>query len=111
MGRPVIKAATDAPQKKFPTGTGRFDTRVYKVFEAFQSLEDQVFRLDANLSASAYKHSTAHVLHLLGLIAAPETHPACPDLRGPDVRGRGALGPEIREQLGAPLLDPERPQG
>ena len=93
-GAPLICAAKDlwlhddAPQKKFPTGTGRFDTRVYKVFEALQSLEDQVFRLDARMSAAAYKHSTAHVLHALGLIAAPEAHPACPDLRGADEAAR-----------------------
>ena len=95
-GAPLICAAKDmwltddSPLKKFPTGTGRFDTRVYKVFEAFQSLEDQVFRLDANMSASAYKHSTAHVLHNLGIIAAPEAHPACKDLRGADEASRMA---------------------
>ena len=95
-GAPLICAAKDmwlnddSPKKKFPTGTGRFDTRVYKVFEAFQSLEDQVFRLDANMSASAYKHSTAHVLHNLGIIAAPEAHPACKDLRGADEASRMA---------------------
>jgi hypothetical protein len=89
-GAPLICAAKDmwlydgAPQKKFACGAGRFDTRVYKLFEAFQSLEDQVFRLDANMSASAYKHSTAHVLHQLGIIAAAEAHPACRDLRGED---------------------------
>jgi hypothetical protein len=77
-----------ASAKKFRTGTGRFDTRVYKLFEAFQSLEDQVFRLDARLSASAYKHSTAHVLHLLGLITASEAHPACRDLRDADEAAR-----------------------
>jgi hypothetical protein len=70
--------------KKFKTGTGRFDTRVYKLFEAFQSFEDLVFRLDERMSASPYKHSTAHVLHQLGLIDAPEAHPACKDLRGTD---------------------------
>ena len=91
---PLICAAKDmwlfdgAHHKKFPTGTGRFDTRIYKLFEAFQSLEDQVFRLDARLSASAYKHSTAHVLHLLGLITSPEAHPACRDLRGADEAAR-----------------------
>jgi hypothetical protein len=91
---PLICAAKDmwlndgSPHKKFPTGAGRFDTRVYKVFEAFQSLEDQVFRLDANMSAAAYKHSTAHVLHNLGIIAAPEAHPACKDLRGADEASR-----------------------
>lgn len=91
---PLICAAKDmwlnddSPQKKFPTGTGRFDTRVYKLFEAFQSLEDQVFRLDGNMSASAYKHSTAHVLHHLGIIASPEAHPACKDLRGSDEAAR-----------------------
>jgi len=41
------------------------------VFEAFQSLEDQVFRLDGTMSAASFKHSTAHVLHELGLIASP----------------------------------------
>ena len=93
-GAPLICAAKDmwlhdsSPQKKFPTGSGDFDTRVYKVFEAFQSLEDQVFRLDGRLSASAYKHSTAHVLHELGLIASPEAHPACKDLRGDDEAAR-----------------------
>jgi hypothetical protein len=93
-GAPLICAAKDmwlfdsAPAKKFPTGTGRFDTRVYKLFEAFQSLEDQVFRLDSRMSASAYKHSTAHVLHSLNLIQSPEVHPACKDLRGTDEAAR-----------------------
>jgi hypothetical protein len=91
---PLICAAKDmwlnddAPAKRFRTGTGRFDTRVYKLFEAFQSLEDQVFRLDAKGSAAAYKHSTAHVLHQLGVIAAPEAHPNCKDLRGADEADR-----------------------
>jgi len=91
---PLICAAKDmwlndgAPAKKFSTGTGRFDTRAYKLFEAFQSLEDQVFRIDGKMSASAYKHSTAHVLHELGLIASPEAHPACKDLRGADEANR-----------------------
>ena len=76
------------PGKKFPTGTGRFDTRVYKLFEAFQSLEDQVFRLDAKGSAAAYKHSTAHLLHQLGVIASPEPHPSCKDVRGTDEAAR-----------------------
>jgi len=40
------------------------------------------------MSASAYKHSTAHVLHSMGLIASPETHPACQDRRGPDEEAR-----------------------
>ena len=78
----------DAPGKRFPADTGRFDTRVYKLFESIQSLEDQVFRLDGNLSAAAYKHSTAHVLHELDLIASPETHPACQDLCGADEAAR-----------------------
>ena len=80
----------NVPGKVFPTGTGRFDTQVYKLFEAFQSLEDQVFRLDERMSASPYKHSTAHVLHSLGLIAAPEAHPQCKDLRGNDEAARMA---------------------
>jgi hypothetical protein len=89
-GAPLICAAKDmwlddgVAGKAFPTGRGGFDTRVYKVFEAFQSLEDQVFRLDAGGSAAAYKHSTAHVLHQLGLIGSAEAHPDCRDLRGAD---------------------------
>ena len=91
---PLICAAKDmwlqdaSPQKKHPTGTGRFDTRVYKIFEALQSLEDQVFRLDAKMSAAAYKHSTAHILHQLGIIPSPEAHPNCHDLRVPDESAR-----------------------
>lgn len=111
-GAPLICAAKDmwlnddVPGKKFLTGTGRFDTRVYKLFEAFQSLEDQVFRLDARMSASPYKHSTAHVLHTLGLIASPESHPACKDLRGADEASRmeEALrrAKRMAEKLGIP---------
>ena len=120
-GAPLICAAKDmwledqSPAKKFKSGTGRFDTRVYKVFEAFQSLEDQVFRLDGNMSASAYKHSTAHVLHQLGIIASPEAHPACKDLRGQDeaVRMQEALRRPIRvgQRLGLPpkLVAPGSP--
>lgn len=80
------------------------DTRVYKLFEAFQSLEDAVFRLDAKGSAAAYKHSTAHVLKLLGLIESAEIHPDCPDLRpeGEAERMREALLRPLRiaERLG-----------
>ncbi len=76
---------------------GRFDTRVYKLFEAIQSFEDIVFRLDEKMSASAYKHSTAHVLHALGLIAAPEAHPNCKDLRPSDEASR------ITEAMRRPL--------
>lgn len=107
---PLICAAKDmwledgVPGKKFPTGTGRFDTRVYKVFECFQSLEDQVFRLNGQHSAAAYKHSTAHLLHELGILAAPEAHPACTDLRGADegARMREAL---LRPRRVAKRLD------
>ncbi|MEI6713652.1 MAG: hypothetical protein WCO60_07860 [Verrucomicrobiota bacterium] len=87
---PLICAAKDmwlldsVPEKRLKTGTGRFDTRVYKLMEAMQSLEDQVFRLDERNSASPYKHSTAHVLKELGLLEAPETHPKCTDRRGSD---------------------------
>lgn len=73
------------------------DTRVYKLFEAFQSLEDSVFRLDAKGSAAAYKHSTAHVLKLLGLIASSEIHPDCTDRRPDDEADR------MREALVRPL--------
>ena len=102
-GAPLLCAAKDmwldddAPQKRFVTGTGHFDPRVYKVFEAFQSMIDQVFRLDAKLSASAYKHSTAHLLHQLGIIRAPEAHPACRDLRSSDE------GTRMKEALRRPL--------
>ena len=75
-------------EKRFKTGSGRFDTRVYKLLEAMQSLEDQVFRLDERGSASPYKHSTAHVLKALGLLSSPETHPRCQDRRGPDEAAR-----------------------
>jgi len=112
-GAPLICAAKDmwlnddSQQKKFQTGTGRFDTRVYKVFEAFQSLEDLVFRLDEKMSASAYKHSTAHVLHELGIIGSPEAHPACKDLRGSDeaVRMIEALRrpKRVADRLGIPF--------
>lgn len=93
---PLICAAKDmwlldtVAEKRGKTGTGGFDTRVYKLLEALQSLEDQVFRLDARMSAAAYKHSTAHVLHVLGIIATPEPHPACRDVRGPDEAARMA---------------------
>lgn len=117
-GAPLICAAKDmwlndvSQQKKFQTGTGRFDTRVYKVFEAFQSLEDLVFRLDEKMSASAYKHSTAHVLHELGIIASPEAHPACRDLRGSDeaVRMIEALRrpKRVADRLGIPFQFPKK---
>lgn len=117
-GAPLICAAKDmwlnddSQQKKFQTGTGRFDTRVYKVFEAFQSLEDLVFRLDEKMSASAYKHSTAHVLHELGIIASPEAHPACKDLRGSDeaVRMSEALRrpKRVADRLGIPFQFPTK---
>jgi hypothetical protein len=116
---PLICAAKDmwlsddSPAKKHRTGTGRFDTRVYKLFEAFQSLEDQVFRLDASGSAAAYKHSTAHALHQLGVIASPESHPACKDLRGDDEAARireAMLRPHrIATRLGIPGFQPTTP--
>jgi hypothetical protein len=111
---PLICAARDmwlfdsVADKRFKTGTGRFDTRVYKLFEAFQSMEDLVFRLDERMSASPYKHSTAHVLHQLGLLASPEAHPDCKDLRGADeaLRMTEALRRPLRiaEKLGIPFF-------
>ena len=96
----------DDSAKKYTTGTGRFDTRVYKLFEAFQSMEDQVFRLSANGSAAAYKHSTAHVLKQLGVISASEAHPNCLDLRAADEAQRmseAMLRPHrIAKRLGIP---------
>ena len=78
--------------------------------KAFQSLEDQVFRLDAKMSASACKHSTAHVLHELGIIASPEAHPACKDLRGAAEAARmtEALRRPLRvaERMGIPFAKP-----
>jgi dihydrodipicolinate synthase/N-acetylneuraminate lyase len=75
------------------TGGKGLDTNVYKLFEAIQSFEDQVFRLDEKGSAAAYKHSTAHVLRLLGLIDSAETHPNCADRRpeGEEARMREAM--------------------
>jgi dihydrodipicolinate synthase/N-acetylneuraminate lyase len=113
---PLICAAKDmwlldsVEAKRFKTGKGRFDTRVYKLFEAFQSLEDAVFRLDERGSASAYKHSTAHVLREFGIIASPETHPACADRRQADESNRmiEALRRPRRmaEKLGIPMPKP-----
>lgn len=111
---PLICAAKDmwlldsVADKKFKTGTGRFDTRVYKLFEAFQSFEDLVFRLDDRMSASPYKHSTAHVLHQLGIIDAPESHPDCKDLRGADEAQRMTEAlrrpRRLAEKLGIPFF-------
>lgn len=84
---PLVCAAKDmwldnsVVQKKFPTSAGRFDTRVYKLFEALQSFEDQVFRFDFQGSVAAYKHSTAHALKNLGIIHHTDTHPECSDRR------------------------------
>jgi dihydrodipicolinate synthase/N-acetylneuraminate lyase len=109
---PLICAAKDmwlldgTPSKVFPTNTGGFDPRAYKLFEGIQSFEDLVFRINENLSAAAYKHSTAHVLHALGLIASPEPHPKCLDLRGTDEdqRMKEAMRRPLRlaERLGIP---------
>lgn len=112
---PLIAAARDmwlldsVADKKFKTGTGRFDTRVYKLFEAFQSFEDLVFRLNEKMSAAPYKHSTAHVLHHLGLIDAPESHPDCKDVRGDDesLRMEEAMRRPLRvaKRLGIPSFE------
>ncbi len=82
--------------------TENYDPRVYKLFEAFQSLEDAVFRLDDKGSAAAYKHSTAVVLQLLGLITSSEVHPDCPDIRPGDEHVR------MKEALARPLRIAER---
>jgi dihydrodipicolinate synthase/N-acetylneuraminate lyase len=102
LGRPLLIGAgvSACPlicaAKKLWT-TSPLDTRVYKLFEALQSLEDCVFRLDQTGSAAAYKHSTAHVLKLLGLIESSEVHPACMDRRPDDEAAR------MREALIRPL--------
>jgi dihydrodipicolinate synthase/N-acetylneuraminate lyase len=112
---PLICAARDmwlldsVPAKKHKSGGGGLDTRVYKLFEAIQSFEDMVFRLDERMSAAAYKHSTAHVLHSLGLIDAPEPHPDCKDLRGTDEAARMAEAMRrplrMAKKLGIPLFE------
>ena len=79
-----------------------FDSRVYKLFEAFQSLEDSVFRLDEKGSAAGYKHSTAEILKMLGVIESAEIHPHCPDLRAGDEAMR------MREALLRPMRMAER---
>lgn len=79
-----------------------FDSRVYKLFEAIQSLEDSVFRLDEKGSAAGYKHSTAEILKMLGVIESAEIHPNCPDLREGDEQAR------MREALIRPLRMAER---
>ena len=87
-------------------GDSRFDTRAYKVFEAIQSLEDAVFRLDEHGSAAAYKQSTAAVLEILGVIDSHDIHPDCADRRPADElsRMKEALARPIRmaESLGIP---------
>lgn len=102
---PLICAARDMwlydscveKSHRTPVGGDHFDTRVYKLFEAFQSLEDAVFRLNDQGSAAAYKHSTAACLKLMGLIASDEVHPDCKDRRGGDELER------MREALRRPL--------
>jgi dihydrodipicolinate synthase/N-acetylneuraminate lyase len=103
---PLICAARDWWMKD---DAGCFDTRVYKLFEAIQSFEDLVFRLDDRMSAAAYKHSTAHVLHALGLIASPESHPKCKDLRGPDEAGRMAEAMRRPQRMAVRLGIPNFP--
>lgn len=111
---PLICAAKDmwvydsVATKAHPTGQGgdKFDTSVYKLFEAFQSYEDAVFRLDAQGSAAAYKHSTAACLKLMGLIDTDEVHPDCTDIRPGDevARMREAMVRPLRvaDRLGIP---------
>ena len=79
-----------------------FDSRVYKLFEAFQSLEDSVFRLDDKGSAAGYKHSTAEILKMLGVIDSAQIHPDCPDLRPEDEQAR------MREALIRPMRMADR---
>ena len=79
-----------------------FDSRVYKLFEAIQSLEDSVFRLDQKGSAAGYKHSTAEILKMFGVINSSEIHPACSDLRGGDEAAR------MREALARPIRMADR---
>jgi len=93
---PLICAA-----KKYWQRQG-FDSRVYKLFESFQSLEDSVFRLDEKGSAAGYKHSTAEILKMLGVTESAEIHPDCTDQRLGDEEAR------MREALIRPLRMAER---
>ena len=93
---PLICAA-----KKF-WQTKDFDSRVYKLFEAIQSLEDAVFRLDEKGSAAGYKQSTAEILKMLGVIETAEIHPECLDLR------IGKEEDRMREALYRPMRMAER---
>ena len=93
---PLVCAA-----KKYWRGED-FDSRVYKLFEAFQSLEDSVFRMDENGNAAGYKHSTAEILKLLGIVESAEIHPLCSDLRNGDESLR------MREALFRPMRIAER---
>jgi hypothetical protein len=114
---PLICAAIDMWRddsvgvKKVRTQGGRFDTRVYKLFEAIQSFEDTVFRLDQRGSAAAYKHSTAHALRQLGFLESAEAHPACRDLRGADEAARIAEAlvrpARMAKRLGIPQFEPK----
>jgi hypothetical protein len=116
---PLICAAIDmwrddsVAAKKTRTRGGRFDTRVYKLFEAIQSFEDTVFRLDQRGSAAAYKHSTAHALRQLGYLESAEAHPACRDLRGEDEANRIAEAlvrpARMAKRLGIPDFQPKPP--
>ena len=72
------------------------------MFEAFQSLEDSVFRLDDKGSAAGYKHSTAEILKMLGVIENAEIHPDCTDLRTGDEQAR------MREALTRPIRMAQR---
>jgi len=114
---PLICAAIDMWRdnsvgvKKVRTQGGCFDTRVYKLFEAIQSFEDTVFRLDQRGSAAAYKHSTAHALRQLGYLESAEAHPACRDLRGADEAARIAEAlvrpARMAKRLGIPQFEPK----
>ena len=45
-------------------------------------------RLDDKGSAAGYKHGTAEILKMLGIIDSAEIHPDCPDLRPGDEQAR-----------------------
>ena len=47
-----------------------------------------MFRLDEKGSAAGYKHSTAEILQMLGVIDSSEIHPDCPDLRDGNEQAR-----------------------
>ena len=58
--------------------------------------------MDDKGSAAGYKHGTAEILKMLGIIDSAEIHPDCPDLRPGDEQAR------MREALIRPMRMADR---